>query len=187
MTDEIKRMSRVRRFYNADGTQHDNTCRLLAPFRLMSQLGDYFDVPAHECLAGNLGTLVSTYSKKLRRRFSMRTIQNRDSSFYRVTLVALTKPRRAKAPQRVTKSSKPPAVIEFTDAEGHPLENTAKDAHGHPCRYPLSVMPVGSRFKVPKKFAASARAMTYLHAIDTGWQFSTSSDPTGAVFVVRLS
>lgn len=83
-------MKRVMHFKSADGTLHPNTDRCVAPFRIMTRVGDYFEVHENDCTGGNLSGMASLYSRTLGRRFHFRTLAGaHGKKVHRVTLVSL--------------------------------------------------------------------------------------------------
>lgn len=70
-------MPRVEVFYDRLGGRHQNTERPLIPFRLMTKVGDWCSMNrGPKCLAGNVASLCSTYSKELGRRFHFQDLKN---------------------------------------------------------------------------------------------------------------
>jgi len=84
--DFTMRMPRVYTYFDKSGRGHHNIDRLLIPFRLMKNIGDFCEVEeGPTCVAGNVATLCSMWSHKLGRRFSFRDLNN---GTYRITVMA---------------------------------------------------------------------------------------------------
>lgn len=92
-------MPRVYTYYDRNGRGKHNTDRLLVPFRLMTEIGDWCELfEGPECLAGNVAGLCSLYSRKLGRRFRFRDMKD---GTYRITVAA--QPVRAAKTKKATK------------------------------------------------------------------------------------
>lgn len=71
------RMPRIQTYYDKTGHAYLNTGRLLIPFRLMENTGDWCEVQAGKfCLAGNVAAICSAYGIKMGVRFEFRDMKN---------------------------------------------------------------------------------------------------------------
>lgn len=79
-------MPRVSIFHTHDGRERYNTARAVIPFTLMKNPGDWCEVErGPDCLAGNVATLCSVYSRKLGRRFRFKDMNN---GLFRITTMS---------------------------------------------------------------------------------------------------
>lgn len=79
-------MPRVYTFYDRNGVGHHNLDKLLIPFRLMKNPGDWCELfEGPECLSGNVAAMCSIYSQKLGRRFKFKNMKD---GTYRITVSA---------------------------------------------------------------------------------------------------
>lgn len=143
-------MPRIMYYRDAKGGRHLNTVRANAPFKLMTSIGDYFEVDGSECLAGNLSNLASLYSLKLGRRFQFRTLSGAHGGpVYRVTLVSL-KLNAEPLPSRGMSEPKSPLfrVDVLYDRNGAKFPNVCHDERGRKMMYPLGIMSIGDYYFV---------------------------------------
>lgn len=138
-------MIRVPYYFDKRGARHENTGRLLAPFGLMKNDGDWFRVRAidvgrkPEGLAG----MCTKYGQRFGCRFEFRTVHFDQERCYQVT--------RVDGP-----SSGQPRVEFFTDANGQQHPNDTPD------RYPFALLGVGDWFELDGTYAETKAALSAL-------------------------
>lgn len=194
--DPRTRMHRVPHFFTASGEKVHNTDRSLAPFRLMLNAGDYFEVSGENCLAGNLASLASAYSRELGRRFSLRTLRlSNGSAVHRVTLVdpSAQGPRK---PAHGLSKQKPETrklfrVEGYFTRDGERRLNTDVDRYGRPAMYPFELMRPGEFFVVEAARARLKAVMAAVakHSERTGLSFRAQASPENPkrITVTRLT
>lgn len=80
------RIPRVYTYYDSRGYGWPNIEKLRVPFRLMTNVGDWCEMEESSmCIAGNVASLCSYYSKLLGRRFSFSDMKN---GMYRIKVMA---------------------------------------------------------------------------------------------------
>lgn len=159
------RLARVMFYFDAQGNRHPNTGRTMAPFRLMENVGDYFDVHESDCAGGNLMSLSSSYTQLLGRRFSTRNRKLRDGSLmYRVTLISLTLDRPGKAKKKPASAGTKRKLFRvnfFFNRHGTKVLNACIDDRARPKMYPFEAMVTGDYFFVcgsKSRIAATIKA-----------------------------
>lgn len=175
--DQRTRMRRVPHFFTAKGEKVPNTDRALAPFRLMLNAGDYFEVSGRDCLVGNLCNLASMYSLGLGRRFSLRTLRGPNRSvIHRVTLMGASLGKQSKPKPKKRALFR---VEHYFTPEGEQRLNTDVDTYGRPAMYPFELMRTGEFFIVEagRSQLKAVMAAVSKHSSRTGCQFGVRQCP----------
>lgn len=121
-------------YFDRSGKRHENTTSHMAPFELMQNAGDWFQVRMSDLNnnSASLSAMCSRYRGLLNRRFEFKTIIFDRERYCRVTLLD--------DDQDSTVSDR---VETFTDSHGQVQQNIDQES-----RYPFWLMGVGDWFDV---------------------------------------